>query len=284
MPNVEVLCRMGKAHQCQWFLFASLPSASPTHLLPLCRFLHAAAAGQATDLLTGLLVETANNTLPPASLQPCNISILLPASSLCENQWVEAPVSYLGSYAHRQQAWSEQLLCKQEGWQKGALGGINALALSPPSPKGLIYVSLWQWLESRARLPEHNTGNRRAFAKLHSGTGHICRLWEKRRKASRICSRPSLKADQRGRGWMQGFLPQSSLLQADLWSRETHVQHSKATLDRHPYWVHSSSEVWFGLILSPLLLFSAPEIPTEPLLEFSTLSHSLMIPSSPYCF
>lgn len=29
---------------------------------------------------------------------------------------------------------------EQEGWQKGALGGINALALSPASPKGLIYV------------------------------------------------------------------------------------------------------------------------------------------------
>lgn len=53
------------------------PQASPVHLPPLCWFSRTAAVGRAADLLTGLLVETAKNKPPPASLQPCHISILL---------------------------------------------------------------------------------------------------------------------------------------------------------------------------------------------------------------
>lgn len=45
--------------------------------------------------------------------------------------------------------------------------GVNALALSPASPKGLIYVFLWQWLQNRARLPGHDARNKES-ANLNS--------------------------------------------------------------------------------------------------------------------
>lgn len=284
-----MLCTVWKAHQCQWLLFASFPSASPTHLPPLCWFLPEPAAGQAIDLLTRLLER------PQITLCLLHLSSLVTSASPQTPEAASLKPSWkptgrgcnvmFGRLCPRAAGGDRCCCCaKQEGWQKGALGGINALAPSPPSPKGLIYVSLWQRLENRARLPEHDAGNRREFAKLNSGTSHICCLWEKRRKLSQTCSRPSLRADQRGGGWMQFFFPWMFLLQADLWSRETHFQHSKATLDKRPYWVHTYWEVWFGFILLSLLLFPAPEIPTESLPKFSTLSHTLMIPSSLYCF
>ena len=179
------------------------------------------AAGWATDLLAGLLEETANHTPPPASLQPGSIEYPPrrhgpPASRLCVNQ--KGVTAHPPCHILRPCPWAAgaepRLLWKTGGATEGSAGGHKCLGPMPSLSKGLDPCLPWQELENRAGCQGVML---RKGGDLRTKLEVVTLVIFGKERVSQARSTPSHRVDQRD--WMQAFLPWNFLLQTSLWSR-----------------------------------------------------------------
>lgn len=154
--NVRKHCEVEKAHQGPWFLHGAVPSVPanppPVFLLVLSHGCCWPNCGPAERMQIIL------HPLHPSHLPSISIPL---GTTWCLSQAHKKTTSGTPNVKLGAAGAAHCCCCsEQEGWQKGALGGVNALAPSPASPKGLIYVFPWQWLQNRARLPGHDARNK----------------------------------------------------------------------------------------------------------------------------